>query len=776
MKKITLLLLITLLFVKANAQTQQQIDNQIAFTKLYGYVRYFHPSDEAATIDWDKFAVYGISRINNCADKASLKKTLIELFAPIAPTLQLVDENENAFFDKQQLIPPSLNGYKTIAWQHAGLGTTAYKEYPFQSARTNRSIFYTKYVQQALRGISMFNNIDAKPYQNKQFVLKGRAKLIAGPGFGHFWASVDKIDKTPGFFDNSFNNLITQSTWKDFEVKGTIDADADLLRFGVLLEGAGDLLVDNVSLLIKEGDTWKELYSNNFNTHTPGLTAVDPLNPQRKTDSKIYTYGVISDPNYSTEKWAEIKSTSKFPLPPAGKWEKHTSLFKSYPQVGEYIEKNISSGLKIVMPISLYGNEGNTYPAADQAKLTALKNKLDLISKNDLTADSLNTRIADIAITWNVFQHFFSYLDLIKTNWQQDLAEALIEANRDKDATEFHKTLKKFTAKLQDGHTYVNWAKAKDYFYLPISWDWAADKLVITRVLKGVAGLKKGDVITAINNTDPKAYFNDIEQYISAATPGSLMEKALTQSLMGVQNSTVQLTYLGADNRSGKVELKRTLMVYNYNKEAPAADTIKRISNDITYINIGLASMKAIDKIMPQLQKNKAIICDLRNFPTDNWTTNHFIEYLLTKKDTATHWMQIPQRVYPDQQQAVGNITEGFDLVPAKPHLNAKIIFIVDASEYSWAESYMSIIAHYKLATLVGQPTGGTNGDINTITLPGNYTISFSGLKITQLDGSQHQGVGTKPDIYVNKTIKAIRENRDEFLEKAIEVAEGFNK
>ena len=776
MKKIALLLLITFLFINADAQTQQQIDNQVAFTKLYGYVRYFHPSDEAAGIDWDKFAVYGISRINNCADKASLKKALIDLFTPIAPTLKIFDEQEKVTFDGRQLIPASLNGYKTIAWQHVGIGTTTYKEHPFQSARTNRSVFYTKYVQPALRGTSMFNSIDAKPYQNKQFVLKGKAKLIAGPGFGHFWASVDKTDKTPGFFDNSFNNLITQSTWKDFEVNGTIDADADLLRFGVLLEGAGDLLVDNVSLLIKDGDTWKELYNNNFNTHTAGLTAVDPLNSQRKTNSKIYTYGVISDPNSSTEKWAEIKSTSKFPQPPPGKWEKHTSLFKAYPQVGEYIEKNIGSGLKIIMPISLYGNDSNTYPAADQAKLTALKNNLDLISKNDLTADSLTTRVADVTITWNVFQHFFPYMDVIKTDWQQDLKDALVNANHDKNATDFHKTLKKFTAKLQDGHTYVSWSRAKDYFYLPVSWDWAEDKLVITGVMDKSADLRRGDVITAINGKDPKTYFNEVEQYISAATPGSLAEKALTQSLMGNQNTTVELTYSGADNRAGKTILKRTLTAYTYSKGIPSADTIKRINNNITYINIGLASMKAIDKIMPQLQKNKAIICDLRNFPTDNWTTNHFIEYLLIKKDTASHWMQIPQRVYPDQQQIIGSITEGFDLVPAKPHLNTKIIFIVDASEYSWAESYMSIIAHYKLATFVGQPTGGTNGDVNTFTLPGDYTISFSGLKITQLDGSQHQGVGTKPDIYVNKTIKGIRENRDEFLEKAIEVAELANK
>lgn len=37
----------------------RRIANLEAFARLYGYVRFFHPSDEAAALDWDRFAVYG---------------------------------------------------------------------------------------------------------------------------------------------------------------------------------------------------------------------------------------------------------------------------------------------------------------------------------------------------------------------------------------------------------------------------------------------------------------------------------------------------------------------------------------------------------------------------------------------------------------------------------------------------------------------------------------------------------------------------------------------
>jgi hypothetical protein len=774
MKKTCLLILLVALATQIRAQTKQQIENQIAFTKLYGYVRYFHPSDEAAAIDWDKFAIYGVSKVNNCTDRQSLKRTLADLFKPIAPTLLIVDESENVVFDKQQLIPPSLSGYKTIAWQHLGVGSLKYKEMPYQSARTNRDVFYLKYSPNA--GTSLFGlirkGINVIPYQNKQFILKGRAKLTAGPGTGHFWARVDKKDKSQGFFNNMFNNPITGSDWKDFEITGTIDDAANELWFGAFLDGTGDFLVDNISVSIKDDNTWKEIYTNNFNSIKTGTTNKDPLRDEeiKGPSADYYSHSIIEDKNLPGEKWAEIKSTSKYPQAPTGKWEKHTTLFKAYPKVGEYINKPIGSGLKIVMPISLYGDDKTTYPTADNLKFTKLKNDLDLINTNAITADSLTTRVADIVISWNLFQHFFSYLNVIKTNWQHDLEDALISANHEQSAEDFHKTLKIFAAKLQDAHVGVNWVNDKSYFYPPVSWAWVEGKLVITGVWSSSVDLKKGDVITAINNEDPKEYFNQKEQYISAATNGSLIDKAQTESLSGNQGSILQLSYLGTDNKPDKIRLKRGLMAFEYFKLYAAADTIKRISNDVMYLNMGLANMKAINKVLPQLQQSKAIICDFRNCMIDN-DNNHFIEYLLTQKDTAAHWMQIPQRIYPDQQQTVGYVTEGFELKPAKPHLNAKIIFIVDGSDYSWAESYMSIIDHYKLATIVGQPTGGTNGDVDHLTLPGGYSIFYSGLKVTQLDGSQHHGIGTKPNVYVDRTIKGIRENRDEFLEKALEIA-----
>lgn len=83
----------------------------------------------------------------------------------------------------------------------------------------------------------------------------------------------------------------------------------------------------------------------------------------------------------------------------------------------------------------------------------------------------------------------------------------------------------------------------------------------------------------------------------------------------------------------------------------------------------------------------------------------------------------------------------------------------------------MSIIDYYNLATTVGETTGGCNGNINIIKMPCGYSARFTGMKVLKHDGSQLYLKGFEPDYPVNKTIQAIKEGRDEYLEKTLEVA-----
>jgi C-terminal processing protease CtpA/Prc len=69
--------------------TLQGLSNLTAFTRLYGYVRFFHPSDQAARTDWETFAVQGIRAVEDAGTNAELIDRLRTIFAPVAPTVQV---------------------------------------------------------------------------------------------------------------------------------------------------------------------------------------------------------------------------------------------------------------------------------------------------------------------------------------------------------------------------------------------------------------------------------------------------------------------------------------------------------------------------------------------------------------------------------------------------------------------------------------------------------------------------------------------------------------
>jgi C-terminal processing protease CtpA/Prc len=112
----------------------------------------------------------------------------------------------------------------------------------------------------------------------------------------------------------------------------------------------------------------------------------------------------------------------------------------------------------------------------------------------------------------------------------------------------------------------------------------------------------------------------------------------------------------------------------------------------------------------------------------------------------------------------------GWNLTPKEPRIEGKVIFLIDSSAISYSESFLSFVEHYKLGKLLGQPTAGTNGNVNVFSLPGGYSVSWTGMKVVKHNGSQHYLIGIRPDIWVYRTIEGVKQNRDEFLEKALEV------
>src|SRR5215217_608434 len=63
--------------------------NAEAVTRLLGIVRFFHPSDEAAALDWDPATVATMRAALDAADDEELARCLTSALASIAPTVVL---------------------------------------------------------------------------------------------------------------------------------------------------------------------------------------------------------------------------------------------------------------------------------------------------------------------------------------------------------------------------------------------------------------------------------------------------------------------------------------------------------------------------------------------------------------------------------------------------------------------------------------------------------------------------------------------------------------
>lgn len=101
--------------------------NLVAFARLTAYVRFFHPSDEAAATDWNSFVVSNVPAIETAKTPAELLARLDAGFRPIAPTLVLYPASKAA-----PLTPPPPAEGPLVAWRHRGVGLSPQSVYSSQ--------------------------------------------------------------------------------------------------------------------------------------------------------------------------------------------------------------------------------------------------------------------------------------------------------------------------------------------------------------------------------------------------------------------------------------------------------------------------------------------------------------------------------------------------------------------------------------------------------------------------------------------------------------------
>lgn len=569
--------------------SNEKLNNLVAFSKLYGYIKYFHPSSESENLNWNLFAQYGTEKVKEANSRDELIVTLNELFKPIAPSILITTSDDISDYPASRYTPPDTTGYKLIRWVHDGYGTE-----------------------------------------------KDRNK-----------------DETV------YDSYITNS------------------------------------------DT------------------------------------------------ADIKEIT-------------------------IIEKDLGNGIKVKFPSVIYSN-GNTFPAPDEQKLNAF-NKILFERSGEEFEFSKTNYIANVIISWNVFEHFFPYFDVIDSissgkvirneYWNGVLKIALAEASDNTSLDEHKITLRHMVSELKDGHGFVFGNSKNQNYRPPLKIEWIEGYPVVVKSDDFDKVITEGDVILEVDCKEVLELIKSNEEINSASTDGHMKILSVEIDLLrGEAESDVTIKVRKPDGREFTGTFKRTEGLFpmiNF----PYYDNFFEPEPGIYYANITKLKWKELHEKLDTIANSNGIIFDLRGYPTAEM--NKLLQHLTDTNIKSSRWL-IPRITEPDYENVGFTESEVWDLPPLKPRINAKVVFLTNSRAVSYGESVMAIIKNYKLGTIIGQRTAGTNGDVNRIFLPGGFEITFTGMKVLNHDGSRYHGIGVIPDIEVNKTIKGVSEKRDEQMEKALE-------
>ena len=141
--------------------------------------------------------------------------------------------------------------------------------------------------------------------------------------------------------------------------------------------------------------------------------------------------------------------------------------------------------------------------------------------------------------------------------------------------------------------------------------------------------------------------------------------------------------------------------------------------------------------------KYRAVLFDLREYPALDF--DRVLSHLTGTPLNTAPLFHTPLSCFPDRMHLRWDSRDDF-VQPAAPRIDLPVYFLCGPETMSWGETVLMLVKGYRLGTVIGMPTAGTNGDATTFILPA-FPFGMTAIKAVNLDGSRHHGIGVQPDI-----------------------------
>ncbi|HOD53706.1 MAG TPA: S41 family peptidase [Candidatus Cloacimonadota bacterium] len=731
---------------------QREIQNLKAFAKMYGYVRFFYPGDEAQEIDWDQFAIYGCDHVLNAENDVELIRILHELFLPVAPGILVYQKNNHIDNSFKHIIPFDPENYMITHWQYNGIYMNSQI---YDSKRTNRyfKIMKDDTFKKRYAVIKLKSEYYKEPYDTI------RVKAYA---YSDNSDSLDPhISVYYGYADQKacVKKEMIVNDWQDYQFEFAFNERQDK-ELQVFIEDFKTIYIENITVEVKCQNQWHIVEQIDFTNEIPGQNPTNLIFGAFYAKNIDYLIKDIMD-----NRVLEISQSNTANVYTIGFSDQIFNHHLSFP---ELVDKQLNDELNLLMPLTLYCKRDFTYPQSDQKKLNQLQSQLASIDKN--AAFNTSSALGAVVIYWNFLQHFYPYWEYTENIWDEQLTIGLSEALQCQNDKEILFVIKKMASFTKDAHSYIDNYKIIKRQALPFRVDWIENKWIVISSL--IESVKPGFEVLRIDNNDFYQFMKENRIYHEKATEHGTLANLLGNIISYYDNAEPEFVFLTSD--SNQINLKVSLnQILPYDQLYNKQDKLIEYSDGIIYLNVnrGRINDTDLDGMYEKLADAKGLIFDLRYYPG---ISLNLLSHLMEKgSDIKDYFRQYV--LYPDRDKVInGEAMIGWPIKPESPLIKAKSVILSGNRSQSYCESYIDFMKSYQLAIVIGQQTTGSTGNVLQYTLPGNINVIWSGMLVTNHDGSQFHGIGVIPDIEVKETIKGLSEGRDEILDEALEYLRGL--
>jgi len=379
-------------------------------------------------------------------------------------------------------------------------------------------------------------------------------------------------------------------------------------------------------------------------------------------------------------------------------------------------------------------------------------------------------RLLALARYWNIVEYYFPYKYAIGRDWKEVLPEMIPKFRYPKDTTAYHLAMLELTAKVNDSHANLRTPYTIKYFgEKRVAFDFKIidKKAVVTRFysdsLCRLNDIRVGDVFLEVDGRTIADIMTVNTPYVGASNESTRLRNFRNVVFNGNTDS-VRVKFDRGGNIHEKKLARFTPETLDRIPPAPR-ETFKMLSGNIGYVDMGRLTVADVKTMMDQFWDTKAIIFDVRNYPKG---TMYLISQRLNPKMRPFVKITTADPLHPGVFAYTPPMYCG--LYRNKNFYKGRVVLLFDETSQSHAEFTLMALQTAPKVTSIGSQTAGADGNVSTIFFPGGYKTYITGIGIYYPDGRETQRVGIVPDIQVRPTIAGIRADRDEVLEKALEI------